>query len=41
MKIAVFPDTCARAGKPVMKAFIESLQGENIIICKNKRKTGL
>jgi hypothetical protein len=38
MKIAVFPDTCARSGKPVMKAFIESLQGENIIICKNNER---
>lgn len=35
MKIAIFPDTCAQAGKPVMKAFIESLQGEDYQICKN------
>lgn len=35
MKIAVFPETCAIAGRPVMQAFIESLKGENYVICKN------
>lgn len=36
MKIAIFPDTCAQAGKPVMKAFVKSLHGEDVIICSNK-----
>ena len=36
MKIAVFPDTCAIAGKPVMKAFVKSLQNENYKIYSNK-----
>ena len=35
MKIALFPDTCAIAGKPIMKAFIKSLQGEDYDICLN------
>ena len=35
MKIAVFPDTCAQAGKPVMAAFIDSIRNEDYVICKN------
>jgi hypothetical protein len=38
MKIAVFPKTSAQAGKPVMSAFIESLQGENFVICENHER---
>jgi hypothetical protein len=38
MKIAVFPDTCAQAGKPIMAAFIESIRNENYIICKNHER---
>ena len=32
MKIAVFKDTAAKAGIPVMDAFIQSLQGEDYIV---------
>jgi hypothetical protein len=38
MKIAVFPKTSAIAGRPVMKAFIESLQGEDYVICENHER---
>jgi len=38
MKIAVFPETCAQAGKSVMSAFIESIRNENIVICKNDER---
>jgi len=38
MKIVVFPDTSAIAGKPVMSAFIESIRKENPIICKNHER---
>ena len=38
MKIAVFPKTCAQAGKPVMSAFVESLRGENYVICENHER---
>ena len=38
MKIAVFPKTCAIAGRPVMAAFIKSLQGEDYVICENHER---
>ena len=38
MKIAVFPKTSAMAGKPVMAAFIQSLQGEDYAICENHER---
>ena len=38
MKIAVFPKTCAIAGRPVMAAFIKSLQGEDFVICENHER---
>ena len=38
MKIAVFPKTSSIAGRPVMKAFIESLQGEDYVICENHER---
>ena len=38
MKIAVFKDTAAKAGIPVMDAFIQSLQGEDYIVCKNDQR---
>ena len=38
MKIAVFKDTAAQAGKPVMDAFIESLKGEDYIVCTNDKR---
>ena len=38
MKIAVFPKTSAIAGKPVMAAFIESLRGEDYVICENHER---
>tara|TARA_S200002703_G_scaffold152035_2_gene152019 strand:+ start:1065 stop:1928 length:864 start_codon:yes stop_codon:yes gene_type:complete len=38
MKIAVFPKTSAIAGKPVMSAFIESLKGEDYVICQNHER---
>ena len=38
MKIAIFPNTCAQAGKPVMAAFVESLRGEDYVICENHER---
>lgn len=38
MKIAVFKDTAAIAGKPVMDAFIKSLKGEDYVVCKNTQR---
>jgi len=38
MKIAVFPKTSAMAGKSVMAAFIQSLQGEDYVICENHER---
>tara|TARA_A100000172_G_scaffold29699_3_gene17650 strand:+ start:845 stop:1738 length:894 start_codon:yes stop_codon:yes gene_type:complete len=38
MKIAVFKDTAAKAGKPVMDAFIQSLQGEDYVVCTNDKR---
>jgi len=38
MRIAVFPKTCAIAGRPVMAAFIKSLQGEDYVICENHER---
>lgn len=38
MKIAVFKDTAAKAGKPVMDAFIQSLEGEDYVVCTNDKR---
>ena len=38
MKIAVFKDTAAQAGKPVMNAFIESIKEEDYIVCTNDQR---
>ena len=38
MKIAVFKDTAAKAGIPVMNAFIQSIKNENYIVCKNNER---
>ena len=38
MKIAVFPETCAQAGKPIMAAFIDSIKNEDVIICNNNER---
>ena len=38
MKIAVFKDTAAQAGKPVMDAFIRSLENEDYIVCANDKR---
>ena len=38
MKIAVFKDTAAKAGKPVMDAFIQSLEGEDVVVCTNDKR---
>ena len=40
MKIAVFKDTAAKAGKPVMDAFIQSLEGEDYVVCTNDKRLG-
>ena len=38
MKIAVFKDTAAQAGKPVMDAFIESIKDEDHVVCTNDQR---
>lgn len=38
MKIAVFKDTAAQAGKPVMDAFIESIKDEDYVVCTNDQR---
>ena len=38
MKIAVFKDTAAKAGKPIMDAFIQSLEGEDYVVCTNDKR---
>lgn len=38
MKIAIFKDTCARSGIPVMQAFIDSIKDEDYIICDNNAR---
>ena len=38
MKIAVFKDTAAQAGKPVIDAFIRSLENEDYIVCANDKR---
>ena len=38
MKIAVFKDTAAKAGIPVMDAFIHSIKDEDYVVCKNNER---
>ncbi len=38
MKIAVFKDTAAKAGRPVMDAFIHSIRDEDHIVCTNDQR---
>jgi hypothetical protein len=38
MKIAVFKDTAAKAGIPVMDAFIRSLASEDYVVCDNNKR---
>lgn len=38
MKIAVFPKTCARAGIPVMDAFIKSIKNDEVMVCENHER---
>lgn len=38
MKIAVFPKTCARAGIPVMDAFIKSIKDDEVMVCENHER---
>ena len=35
MKFALFPNTCAKAGKPVFEAFRKSLRYHNVWLCEN------
>ena len=38
MKIAVFKDTAAKAGRPVMDAFIHSIRDEDYVVCTNDQR---